>query len=242
MTLELSNDNLQRVTAFDAPALAELVAASRPKAIASLEQFHMTPTSLVEQFEALSQRFANRTVVMLGDDDHLSVLLAAFTDATIRVVDIDERVTNSLDTWSAKLPLPNLTAVHADIRDAAQLRHRFDRPADVFYVNPPFSSKNNGHGIRAWITAALLLCDERCDGVVVMPADHLELGWVNRNWLSIQSFLSANGLRVTSLGGARQSYADQNLSGLRSCNLHVSRVFASLQAPEIANPDASLYR
>src|SRR5581483_7409139 len=80
-------------------AAALRVAESRPSAEHGLGQFHMTADSLAEQFLALKPYFIGQRIIVLGDDDHLSLLIAKYTDARVTVIETDERVCANLNGW-----------------------------------------------------------------------------------------------------------------------------------------------
>jgi predicted methyltransferase len=219
--------------------LAVAVSESRPSPDASLEQFHMETDSLVRQAEALESFFGGKRLLFLGDDDHMSVLLAAFLDISPVVFEIDRRVVASLRMWSERLHLRDYEVYEYDIRSP------LPKPAlglcDAFYINPPYSSHNGGYGIRFWLTRAFEGCEPFCDGVVVLPSDE-HLPWVNENWRDIQSFISANGCRILNRGKDTQLYRSTNDLGLRSENLYLRRFDPSAEVKEMPRPGSALYR
>ncbi len=219
------------------PQLALAIAAERPVPDTSLEQFHMTADSLIRQAEKLQEIFSGKTVLFLGDDDHVSVLLAAFSDVTPVVYDIDVRVIDSLNTWAERLPLLRYSARVHDIRDPLPE----SRLCDAFYINPPYASHNAGYSIRFWLTRALEGCIPNCDGVLVLPTDDT-LRWVNDNWFSVQEFLGANGCRIINRDRLTHLYEQTNDLGLRSENLYLRRYDSSKSRKEDPRPGPDLYR
>ena len=114
----------------------EGICASRPIPDAGLEQFLMTSKSVRHQASYLHNRLRT-DLFMMGDDDHVSLpVAAAAPERRVLVIEIDERVLDSIDTWRRKLNLRNLILVHADLRTYDEPMHKW--PA--FYVNPPWSS------------------------------------------------------------------------------------------------------
>jgi predicted methyltransferase len=224
---------------FSSPAkLADWLAPRRPANDPSLEQFLMQSGSLADQGALIGERFDGRSVLFLGDDDHASIIAAAFGDIAATVYELDERVAESLRSWARELRLRNYAVEVADIRSVSPTGER----CDAFYINPPFSSKNDGHGLRYWITKALELCVSHCEGIVVMPADD-DLDWVNRNWISVQQFVSENGCRILSTGESQlHTYESTNDVGLRSQNLFLRRIDPSRERKELIRHGTSLYR
>lgn len=222
------------------PSLAQLalaIAAGRPAPDTSLEQFHMTADSLIRQAEALQLFFSGKRVLFLGDDDHASVLLAAFSDVTAVVYDIDARVIASLNSWAERLPLLRFSATVHDIRDPLP----DIGPCDAFYINPPYASRNAGYSIRFWLTRALEGCVPHCDGVLVLPTDDT-LRWVNENWFSVQEFLAANGCRILNRDRLTHLYEQTNDLGLRSENLYLRRYDPTRTRKESPRSGPGLYR
>lgn len=219
-------------------ALAEELSQSRPSADTSLEQFHMSYVSMLEQLKVLQGRFDRRRVLFLGDDDHMSVLLAAFTDVNPVVVDIDSRVVDSLRWWADRLHLRDFLVIQHDLRERIS---GITTPCDSFYVNPPYSSKNDGHGIRAWISRAMQVCVPESEGIVVLPADE-HVSWIDRNWLSTQEFLTDNGFRILSCGETEHYYESANDLGLKSSNVYVRRVDTTRMRFEAPRHGDALYR
>jgi predicted methyltransferase len=221
-------------------SLGHAIAESRPSADRRLEQFHMTADSLVEQFLALKHYFIGQRMIILGDDDHLSLLIAKCTNGRVTVVETDESVCASLDNWACRLSLKNLTVRKHDIRDGRikSVRTNFD----MFYANPPYSSKNRGHGMRVWVSAGIDWCKPKCLGIIAMPSDRFDTEWVNQNWISMQSYLANNGFRIAELSQHRSSYKGTTDPGLNSCNLIVKRVDSTRRLVERARAASRLYR
>jgi predicted methyltransferase len=216
------------------------LATSRPSADVNIEQFLMTERSLIAQHHALRTLIDGRRLVILGDDDHLSVMLSHSTRARITVIELDGRVCASLRSWCTRLTLSNLTIICADIRSIETVMS--GPQFDVFYVNPPYSSKNGGHGLRAWVSAALAVCVADCLGIVVMPAEEMAASWVHRNSESMRSFLHDNGFVILEIPPLRCEYNDTRDKNLKSCNWIVRRVDPSRRRIEIPRVGAGLYR
>jgi predicted methyltransferase len=219
-------------------SLADAVASTRPTSDEGLEQFHMQSISLAQQAATLGRLFDGRSLLFLGDDDHVSIVTAAFSDIEVVVVELDSRIVANLTQWAKVLHLRSFRIIQADLRDQIDL----GRQCDAFYANPPFSSKNEGHGLRYWISRAVDFCVPQCEGIVAMPSND-DLDWVNKNWLSVQDYVTRNGFRVLSTGeSALNAYIDTHDLGLRSQNLHLIRVDSSIRQLELARPEDALYR
>jgi len=219
-------------------SLADAVASTRPNSDEGLEQFHMQSISLAQQAETLGRLFEGRRLLFLGDDDHVSIVTAAFSDIEAVIVELDPRVVANLQQWATELHLRSYQVIQADLRDEIDLGLQ----CDAFYANPPFSSKNEGHGLRYWISRAVDLCVSQCEGIIAMPSND-DLAWVNRNWLSVQDYVTRNGFRVVSTGEtALHAYIGTHDLGLRSQNLHLLRVNSSLRRMEAARRNDAIYR
>lgn len=219
-------------------ALADAIAPLRPASDPKFEQFHLQSGSLAAQVEMLIKHYDNRKILFLGDDDHVSVIAARFSQIQPVVYEIDERVVASLQEWGSRLQLLGSSVHHADLRSLESGAVT----CDAFYLNPPFSSKNQGHGLRFWLSKALDLCHPICEGVVVMPAN-IDLTWVNQNWLSMQEFASQNGFRVISVEDSQlQAYNMTNDVGLRSQNLRLRRIDVTRRRSEPVRWGDAIYR
>lgn len=224
----------------DLSTLAVEIAHSRPPADTSIEQFHMMADSMVNLCDGGLGDFLSDSgrVLFLGDDDHISILLASKWDLSPVVLEYDQRVIDSLTRWSRKLNLRSYEVAKYDVRDPVPPIEK----CDTFYINPPYSSKNDGHGMRAWVTRSLEACVDRCDGVIIMPHSDT-LSWVNDSWIGMQSFLAANGLRIlTQNNRPLQMYDGTNDIGLQSEAVFVRRTNPRLTRKEPPRVGTALYR
>ncbi len=211
----------------------------RPEADESLEQFLMVSTSMVEQVDLLASHLdgTHSRVVMIGDDDHMSLLIALAFLCDVKVYDIDERVVNSINEFAAEHQLP----VNAELYD---VRDDFPHPSefDFFYVNPPYSSRTRALGVKVWITRALEACVDRARGVIVIPKAG-DLSWTRENVFEVQRFLIANGCVVTGVAEDKHAYADTNDVALMSTDYFVERVAPDQWAPvENIDQQTRIYR
>lgn len=208
----------------------------RPAPDARLEQFLMTTASVEHQADYLS-RILEGDLVILGDDDHVSIPIALMDPRRrVSVVDTDYRVLDSLAHWIDRHEIGNIELIHADLRDYAGPYGIYT----AFYANPPWSSKNGGHGLRYWLSRALDLCGPHCAGVVALPGN--DLTWANRNWLSMQDYSARNGLRWVEVDAVRCQYEHTNQAGLFSQNVHMRRTDSQRRLIEKARQGEGIYR
>lgn len=213
------------------------VARSRPQPISHLEQFLMKPADLLWQAEEVADRFQSRSTLFLGDDDHVSILAGYWANLSTVVWDIDTRVIANLKKWSVRLGRVDAAFVCKDLREQSDLPFK----PEAFYANPPFSSKNRGHGLRYWISRGLELCAPHCIGLIVMPSN--SKNWIHDNWISVQDFVTRNGCRILATDDRRcHHYFKTNDPDIRSQNLIIERVKGSILLKEPARSEANLYR
>lgn len=208
----------------------------RPFPNASLEQFLMTPKSVQYQAAYLSKTLSGRLVI-LGDDDHISIP-ASLNDPErgILVIDTDQRVLDSLAIWINRLGIENIELLHGDLRDLPGPVGEFE----AFYGNPPWSSKNQGHGLRYWLSRALDFCTPSCSGVLTLPGN--DVSWVNSNWLNMQEYSAQNGLRWIVIDEVRCEYEHTNQPGLYSQNVHMKRTDLGRRVREQPRQGEGIYR
>lgn len=227
------------VREYEPNSLAVELAASRPPADPSVEQFHMMPDSMARLTEGAGQFLQGKRVLFIGDDDHMSVMFSAFHDVTPVVLEYDDRVLASLDTWLGKLSTRQAELQHYDVRNPLPLN--FEK-CDAFFINPPYSSKTGGHAIRVWLTRALAGCVKRSDGIILLPRDE-SLDWVNECWLDMQRFFSLNGCRImTQQNRLTQMYEGTNDPGLQSEAVFLRRFDPSRVKEEDPRAGEQLYR
>ncbi|MCC6677244.1 MAG: bis-aminopropyl spermidine synthase family protein [Phycisphaerales bacterium] len=217
------------------------MAASRPPADHTLEQFLMTRESLRKQVGFLASKFGqHQSIFIIGDDDHVSPLLAIICPRLmVTIIEIDGRVCDNLCRWRRRLGLTNLDVINLDIR---QVNTCCFSGFDSFYANPPYSSKNDGHGLRAWAFVCLQACRDECRGVVAMPwMDHPEQ-WVRRNWVAMRAFLTSYGCSIVRHRAPLCEYGAIRHAGMRSWNWAVHRHTPLQGTPEPPAVGCALYR
>ena len=118
----------------------------RPSADLSIEQYLVTAEILAVQVINTEAVFRDKKILQLGNDDHLSVLFAHHLSCRPFVAELDARVRTSLKKMYQKYNI--------ECYDIIEYKTRNILPdsvtADPFYINPPYSSKNNGKGGKVW--------------------------------------------------------------------------------------------
>jgi predicted methyltransferase len=205
----------------------ETGAVERPTANHSIEQFLMTPESLQVQVRKVGPFLAEKRVFFLGDDDHVSPLLARDYGVRPVVYEIDERVRTSLATQFSKYQIIDVMVADYDARSPVAIGEL----CEAFYINPPYSSKSEGLGIKVWLMRALEACQGESVGVLVMPwtGGNVSASWVSDVQESVQSFLAHNGLSISAIDHNVSSYEDVNDTGLLSSNIYLERVNPQLR-------------
>lgn len=219
--------------------IAEDICKQRPVADHSLEQFLMEPASMVEQVYCLQDFEFESLVVFIGDDDHLSILLAEALGCAIDVYDVDERIVESINKL-AKRRNVRVRAFPYDVMDS------FPRPGQYrrFYINPPYSSKTLGLGAKVWIQRALEAIAVDGVGVLVYPGFESQqaLSWIGENLHALQAYLADAGCFVYRIDVDKHRYEDTNDRYLFSTNYHIKRM-VPVDIPKVEVCDAErLYR
>jgi uncharacterized membrane protein YgcG len=125
-----------------------------------------TPETLVRRVEWLTENFAlsGRSVVFAGDHDVTSLLLSQIVpDATLTVVDIDERLLTYIDSRSGSA----VRCVYADLRFG--LPPALAGSADLVFTDPPYTPE--GLGLFLARSLAALRRDEP-DARIVIAYGH----------------------------------------------------------------------
>jgi len=168
------------------------ISALRPSPDLTIEQYLMTPESMVDQVLKLRPSFEGKKVFFLGDDDHMSVILAEALNVSPVIAEIDERIQASL-----KILHKNTSDFKVFKYDARNTISE-QVSADAFYINPPYSSKNKGKGAKVWIHRASKTVKIGSTSVLVYPIDE-DLSWTVECLAEISSFAIKCGLVVTNI-------------------------------------------
>jgi predicted methyltransferase len=202
----------------------EKLASSRPTADHSIEQFLMKPEDLEAQADRIGPFLSGRRVFFLGDDDHMSPILAVRFNVSPVVYEIDPRVRESLVSWFSRLGIKGNVQIY-DVHNPVQITPK----CGAFYINPPYSSKSEGLGAKIWLMRALEACDPECSGILVLPWEggSIDETWVDEVQQSVTSFIQNNGVKIMKIDHNSASYSDTNHLGLMSSNLYLSGVEVS---------------
>lgn len=141
------------------------VAAGLPPSLWDLDHVPATPETIVARARHLAAAYdlSRAHLVCLGDHDLTSLATALLVpDATVSVVDVDERLLEYLDGVSQRLSL-DVHLYAADLR--AGLPRTLRESADVVFCDPPYSQEGIGLFVRRGVEAladrpgaALLFC------------------------------------------------------------------------------------
>ena len=214
------------------------IKANRPPADLSIEQYLMTSESLVAQVIALESVFRDKKILHLGDDDHLSVLFAHYLNCQPYVAEYDERIRKSLQNMYHEYNVNNSDVIPYDARELLPS----GVTADAFYINPPYSSKNNGKGAKVWISRASQAVPVGSTSILVYPIDET-LPWTLSCFSEIIDFAYQQGFVVTNIDRDLHTYEYLPKDpGLLSSNIYLYK-FKESKPIEVEDiHDESLYR
>lgn len=220
----------------------ESIALSRPEADHGVEQVLMTPESMRRQGMLLQEVIEpGSRVVSLGDDDHMTILLGSVMSANIVVFENDDRIIASLKDQVAQRSISPYNTVKHNLR--LKIPQEYEGQFDVCLSNPPYSSKNEGFGIKTWISRSRQLLRDGGLGLVVIPLQS-ELPWSLRNMIIVQEYLTKLGCAIIRVDKDVHAYDDANDAGLMSSNIWYQVVDApqlGSMIGDVENADA-LYR
>lgn len=210
----------------------------RPEADMSIEQYLMTPESMTRQVDMMRLVFSNKKVLFLGDDDHLSVLFGRYLNVSPVVVEYDARTQLSLRDNYARNNINNYIIEEYDARNVLPQHIK----ADAFYINPPYSSKNHGKGVKVWLSRVAGAVPVGSVSVLVYPIDE-DLQWTLDCTHDILQYAYDCGLIVVNIDKDIHTYGHLPKDpGLLSSNIYLYK-FKDCVAKEIKDIDgSSLYR
>lgn len=218
----------------------EKIANSRPQANHGIEQFLMTPASLLLQIEKTANLFKDKKILFLGDDDHFSIILANYVKtAKISVLEYDTRIISNQQALKVELNLLNHSIVEYDATNPLDKSILTYNDYDYFIVNPPYGSKNELYGSKVWISRCLEVLKVGGKGLVILPVD-FKYQWSIENMKFLQQFLLDNNCAVYEIERNLHNYFDVNDKGLMSSNIWVTKLSESHNL--INEIDKNLYR
>lgn len=210
----------------------------RPEADMSIEQYLMTPESMMRQVNIMKSVLDGKKILFLGDDDHLSVLFGKYLDVSPVVVEHDTRICRSLRDNYAKDGINDYIIEDYDARNVLP-KHI---SADAFYINPPYSSKNHGKGTKVWLSRVTGAVPVGSVSVLVYPIDK-DLQWTLDCMHDILQYAYDCGLMVVNIDKDVHTYEHlPNNPGLLSSNIYLYK-YKDCIIKEIEDIDGgSLYR
>lgn len=214
------------------------IASMRPPADMAIEQYLMTPESLTEQVRRVESIFRNKTILHLGDDDHLSVLFAKYLGVCPVVAEYDERIRTSLRAQYDKYSIDKYSIFKYDARSSMPKHVK----ADAFYINPPYSSKNKGKGAKVWISRVAPHVPVGSTSILVYPIDE-SLPWTLSCLREIIHFAYKCGLMIVDIERDVHTYEYLPKDpGLLSSNIYFFK-FSDQTTAEVEDiAGESLYR
>lgn len=180
------------------------VATGRSTPKREIDQIYMDNRSMVLQAKKCYRYLNNKDCVFLGDGDGASIYYALLQKYnlekpinSITVLDIDDEI---LKYHKNLLNENNLEKVikcdyiKYDVRNVLpqDLYNKFD----FFYINPPYSSKNEGESIKVWLYRCFDLIKENGEGCIIIPTDK-NYPWSIKNTKIIEEFLKEFGFEIT---------------------------------------------
>ena len=155
-------------------------------------------------------------IVSLGDDDHMTILLGSIMTADLTVFENDDRIIASLNEQATQRSISPYRAIKHNLR--LQIPQEYEGQFDVCLSNLPYSSKNEGFGIKTWISRSSQLLRQGGLGLVVIPLQ-AELPWSLHNMVIIQEYLAKLGCAIIRIDKDIHAYDDANDAGLMSSNI-----------------------
>lgn len=206
---------------------------SRPKPLRQYDQIYMLPGSQLSQAKLISDYLRHKEVVLLGDGDCMSLVLAYLGKKEkdlleppihMLVLDFDERILNFIKETVAELQ------ISADLIEVARYNVRYPIPSkyagrnDVFYTNPPYGSANRGESGKLFLARCMELCKPIGSwGVAILPFEH-HTPWSREAMANIQPFLIDYGYVITEMIRGLHHYHLEDRPELYSGPVVVDRV------------------
>ncbi len=165
---------------------------NRPEPIREYDQGYITPISTIARvmFATSKGDVKNKDIIVLGDDDLVSIALALTRyPKRVVVLDIDERLINFIKNISNDYDLDIETIVF-DLRKP--LPEEYVSRFDTFITDPPETLP----GFKAFVSKGLVtLKSERCAGYFGLTRIESSLN----KWLEFQKFLLNSNVVITDI-------------------------------------------
>lgn len=204
------------------------IASWRPAARTEFDQVYMKESDLLVQCMFMAPLLSNKEVLFIGDGDSMStsfLYLASLgicpSPAKCIVVDFDQRIIQSRKGFSVEYNFSDdLITYHYNVVNP--LPKELVGNSDFFYINPPYSSANNGNSIIAFLTRAIEGCKEKNEGCIVIPYTE-NYPWSISVLERVQLFLEQWGYEIVCLLPDMHGYYLHKNQDLRSATILVQR-------------------
>lgn len=159
----------------------------------TIDQMPMTTYSLLRNVEKVMEFFPLKDKILLvGDDDFLSIALASFGYSPV-VVDIDQKLLEEIDGVAENLGL-EVELLQVDVLK----RRRIGERVTSFHANPPATLE----GARTFMNFGLESLNKKLGGICFL---HLQTDLGNRQ-IELQKLISARNLKVLEVVGSLATY------------------------------------
>lgn len=205
----------------------------RPRPKREADQIYMLPGSQLHQAKLMAPYLAAKSVVFVGDGDCMALSILALARARviapdqvpnhILVLDFDDRLVTFINELAVEWKLSDqLEAHYYNVADV--IPSHFQSKHDVFYVNPPYGSKNEGFSAVAFIARGIELCTtHHSRGVAILPYEPTR-EWTQSAMYRVQQFLISNGFVVSEMLTRMHAYHLDDRPELQSGTLVADKV------------------
>lgn len=206
------------------------VVQNRPAPLREFDQIYMKTGDMVSTAIYMSDAFADRDVVFIGDGDGiaLSVMhlvnegVVARGPQSIHVLDFDERIVSSILRFADHYSMED--RISSQLYNVADpLPPGLVGSKGAFYTNPPWGASNDGESVTAFVERGMEAITEGGLGAVVI-ADDPKVAWTQAVLLRTQEHAARNGFVVAEKIPAWQLYHLDDAPDLRSCMLLLRRI------------------
>jgi N4-bis(aminopropyl)spermidine synthase len=190
----------------------ETLLEARPTMLRDFDQIAMRSDDLLEQALDILPLLQGKSVVFIGDDDGMSVLISLLhklcryvPPKRIMVWDFDDRIIQSALSMAQRYGFSHLLE--------ARLYNVFDclpdellGQFDVFYTNPPYGASNAGASAQLFITRGIQALNATATtGYVILP-NNASRPWTKKALRATTRYLSSLGWHVASQTLERHRY------------------------------------
>jgi predicted methyltransferase len=205
------------------------VVQNRPPAIRVFDQIYMKFGDMLLQTEHASRVLDKKKTIFIGDGDavglclmHLKKDIFQRGPASILVLDFDERIVNSVNSFAHKHRLEK--SIGAELYNVADpLPKKYWEKFEAFYTNPPFGANNEGRSVWAFMRRGIEATKEKSVGCVVM-ADYPGVSWSKQNIHKIQTMALKHGFAMSEMLPEFHHYHLDDVPELTSCSITFEKV------------------